>query len=248
VEALRDEARAALSRRRAATVDADRDLLSALTAARDPETGRGFTDEELVDNILTFVLAGHETTALLLTWALHLIANAPDVQRRLFEEARDASGGAPFTAGALERLVFHEQVLNETLRLYPPAPVVARQAVRDVELGPVQVKAGEVVTCFFYVLHRSELLWDQPAAFDPDRFAPERSEGRHRFSFIPFGGGPRVCIGARFAMNEAKTLLATFMRSFEVSPASNAPPLPKVRITLQPENGVILRLTPRGRA
>lgn len=245
VAAMRAEARQALERRRARGDEEGSDLLGALLAARDPESGRGLDDEDLVDNILSFLLAGHETTSILMTWALHLVAHAPDVQRRLAEEARAALGDGPVTADALERLPFHEQVLNETLRLFPPAPVAQRRALRNIDLGPVQVKRGDLVTCYFYVLHRSELLWDQPAAFDPDRFAPEHAQGRHRFSFMPFGGGPRVCIGARFAMNEAKTFLATFVRAFQVAPASDAQPLPVLRVTLRPENGVPLTVTPR---
>jgi cytochrome P450 len=160
-------------------------------------------------------------------------------------EAEAVLGDGPVTAEALDELVFHEQVLNEALRLFTPGPLLPRAAVRDVDLGPVQVKAGSDVFCNLYVLHRSPSLWADPAAFDPDRFSPERSAGRHRFAFIPFGAGPRVCIGARFAMLELKTFLATFVRAFTVEPASAVQPLPQFRLTTTPRGGMPLRIRPR---
>ncbi len=240
--AMREEARHALERRRADGQEGD--LLGALVAARDPETGAGLTDAELVDNILTFVGAGHETSTVALTWALGLIARAPAVQQRLADEAHAVLGAGPVTADAVDRLRFHEQVLNETLRLFTPTPFLLRQAHRDVDLGPVRVRAGTEVWCHLYVLHRSPLQWDAPAAFDPDRFSPERSRGRHRFGFIPFGAGPRICIGARFAMLEAKTMLATLTRAFHLAPAGPEP-LPAFRLTVRPAGGMWLTLAPR---
>jgi cytochrome P450 len=245
LRALRAQAREAVARRRSTELESG-DLLGALMAARDPENGRGLSDEQLVDNIITFIGAGHETTAVTLTWALYLIANAPGVQARLLDEARGAFGDGPATAEGLGALAFHDQVLNETLRLFTPGPLLPRTAARDVDLGPVQVKAGTEVFCNLYILHRSPRLWENPAAFDPDRFSPERSAGRHRFAFIPFGAGPRVCIGARFALMEAKAFLATYLRALAVEPASAAQPLPRFRLTTGPDGGMPLRITPRG--
>ena len=243
VEAMRAEAARALHRRR--SIDRDEgDLLGALLAARDPDTGEGLSEGELVDNILTFIGAGHETTAVTLTWALGLIARAPEVQARLLAEAREVLGDGPVTADSLDRLRFHEQVLDEALRLFTPGPFLLRQALRDVDLGPVAVKKGTEVWCYLYVLHRSPQLWDEPAAFDPDRFSPERSQGRHRFAFIPFGAGPRVCIGARFAMMEAKTMLATIVRACALKPTA-AQPLPTFRLTLRPKDGMALTISAR---
>ena len=156
---------------------------------------------------------------------------------------------SPVTADALDRLRFHEQVLNEALRLFPPAAFVVRQARHDVDLGPVSVREGTEVWCQVYVVHRSPRLWERPAAFDPDRFSPERSQGRHRFAFVPFGTGPRVCIGARFAMMEAKTLLATFVRAFALAPGTAAEPIPVLHLTMCPGEGMplqILRRAPAG--
>jgi cytochrome P450 len=244
VKALRDQAREAVKRRRMSELETG-DLLGAMLAARDPESGRGLSDQELIDNIVTFIGAGHETTAVTLTWTLYLIANAPVVQERLIEEARAVFGGGPITAEGLDQLRFHEQVLNESLRLFTPGPLILRTATRDVDLGPVQVKKGTEVFCNLYVLHRAPRLWENPAAFDPDRFAPERSVGRHRFAFVPFGGGPHVCIGARFAMMEAKTFLATYVRAFEIVPASGVLPLPRFRLTTGPDGGMPLLIRAR---
>jgi cytochrome P450 len=243
VSTMRAEARQALERRRRSSGD-HHDLLDAMLAARDPKTGEALSDEELVDNILTFIGAGHETTAVTLTWALGLIARAPDVQDRLLAEARAVLDDGPVTAQAIDQLVYHEQVLNETMRLFTPGPFVLRQATRDVELGPISVRKGTEVWCHLYVLHRSPHLWDQPAAFDPDRFSQERSRGRHRFAFIPFGAGPRVCIGASFAMMEAKTMLATLVRAIRFEPSGDQP-RPIFQVTLRPKGGMALNLRPR---
>jgi cytochrome P450 len=244
VKALRAQASEAVRRRRTSELETG-DLLGAMLAARDPETGQGLSDQELVDNIVTFIGAGHETTAVTLTWTLYLIANAPEVQERLLREARAVFGNGPIHADGLDRLPFHDQVLNESMRLFTPGPLILRTATRDVDLGPVQVKKGTEIFCNLYVLHRAPRLWENPAAFDPDRFAPERSEGRHRFAFVPFGGGPRVCIGARFAMMEAKSFLATYVRAFEFAPASEVQPLPRFRLTTGPAGGMPLLIRPR---
>jgi cytochrome P450 len=241
---LRKQAEEAVRRRRSTDLDSG-DLLGAMLAARDPETGAGLTDRQLVDNILTFIGAGHETTAVTLTWALYLIANTPEVQARLLAEAREVFGDGPVTAEGLSRLRFHEQVLDETMRLFTPGPFILRTATRDVDLGPVQVRAGTEIFCNLYILHRSPRFWDEPGAFDPDRFSPERSVGRHRFAFIPFGAGPRVCIGARFAIMEVKTFLATYLRAFALRPASAVQPLPRFRLTTGPDGGMPLLMRPR---
>ena len=248
VKAIRAQAAEAVERRRATELESG-DLLGAMLAAKDPETGRGLSDQELVDNIVTFIGAGHETTAVMLTWTLYLIANAPAVQSRLRAEAAAVFGDGPITADGLDQLGFHEQVLNESLRLFTPGPLILRTATRDVDLGSIRLKKGTEVFCNLYVLHRAPRLWGNPGAFDPDRFAPERSAGRHRFSFIPFGGGPRVCIGARFAMMEAKTFLATYLRAFAVAPASEVQPLPRFRLTTGPDGGMplLIQASPNGR-
>jgi cytochrome P450 len=242
---IRGMATASLQARRARGQLDSGDFLGGLIAARDPETGRGLTDQELVDNILTFIGAGYETTAVTLTWALYLIASAPEVQARLYEEAVQALGDRPISGEDLARLAFHDQVIKETMRLYPPVPVLPRRPTSDVDLGPVQVRTGEEVWCFPYITHRSPRLWERPETFDPDRFSPERSQDRHRFAFLPFGAGPRICIGAQFATMEMIAFLSTFVRRFTFEPAPGLAPLPRLRFTLRPDRPMRLIVRPR---
>jgi cytochrome P450 len=244
VRALREAADAALARRRASG-ELGQDLLGQMLKARDPETGEGLNDVELRDNIVTFIAAGHETTALALTWALYLIAGDEAAQERLAAEARAVAGDGPITAEHLERLPFHEQVLKESMRLYPPAVLLQRQAIRPVRVGENQLEIGSEVMCLIYVMHRSRRLWENPERFDPDRFSPERSEGRHRFAFMPFGGGPRICIGMKFAYMEAAAILAALVRRlrFELVPGQIV--TPRMRVTLRPEGGMPLLVRAR---
>ena len=226
--------------RRRASGEKQKDLLGLLLAARDPETGRGLSDDELRDNVVTFIGAGHETTALTLTFALYLIANAPEVQDRLVKEVRDVCGDRPIDAAVVDELVFHEQVIKEAMRLYPPVSIVDRMAVEDIDLGDVQVKKGDFAFNLIYVMHRHQMLWDHPERFDPDRFSEERSKGLHRFQFMPFGAGPRICIGMKFAYMEAVAMLATLLRELRFLPNAAHRVEPNIRITLRPEGGMPL--------
>jgi cytochrome P450 len=252
IATLRGAADAALARRRARHQHGGdlgdgfgEDLLGRMLAARDPETGRGLSDIELRDNIVTFIGAGHETTALALTWSLYLLAGDQGVQDRLAAEARAVAGEGPIGPGQVERLVLHEQVIKEAMRLYPPAVMLQRQAIRPVRVGEHQLEPGTEVMCLIYVMHRSRLLWERPDGFDPDRFAPERSEGRHRFAHMPFGAGPRICIGMRFAYLEAVAILAAVMRKARVALAPGHAALPRMRVTLRPDGGMPLLVTAR---
>ncbi|HEX5005843.1 MAG TPA: cytochrome P450 [Hyphomonadaceae bacterium] len=239
-EGLRKSAVSAIERRRAG--DAKRkDLLGLLLAARDPETSRGLSDIELRDNVVTFIGAGHETTALALTYALYLIANAPDVQERLVREVREVCGEKHIDAGMVEAMTFHEQVVKETMRLYPPVAIIDRMANADLELPDgVKVRKGDLAFALIYVMHRHKLLWDHPERFDPDRFSPERSEKHHRFQYIPFGAGPRICIGMKFAYMEAVAMLGTLVRALKFRPNPAHQVVPNIRITLRPEGGMPL--------
>jgi cytochrome P450 len=209
--------------------------------ARDPEAGQGLTDTELRDNIITFIGAGHETTSLALTWTLYLLAHAPEWQERLAAEARDVCGVGDVEAEHLPRLVQHEWVIKEAMRLYPPAPAMARTAAQDIELTNLSVQKGDQIILAIYPMHRHESLWDEPNRFDPERFSPERSKHHHRYQYIPFSGGPRICIGMRFAMMEAVTILAHLVRSAQVSQLPGFVPYPKTRITLRPDGGMRLK-------
>lgn len=234
----------AIARRRASG-ETRADLLGLLLAARDPETGAGLSDIELRDNVVTFIGAGHETTALALTYALYLIANHPETQARLLAEAREVCGEAPVDAGMVDRLAFHEQVIKEAMRLYPPVAIIDRAAVRDVTIGEAKFAKGDIAFVMIYVMHRHRKLWERPELFDPERFSPERSEGRHRFSYLPFGAGPRICIGMKFAYMEAVAILATLVRRLEFSSEPAHVVRPNVRITLRPEGGMPLRVSGR---
>ncbi|PTM57174.1 cytochrome P450 [Phreatobacter oligotrophus] len=221
------------------------DLLDALIAATDPEDGRAMTDAELADNLLTFVVAGHETTALALTWALWLIGHAPAVEARLLDEVERVVGAGPVEAAHIEGLAYTKQVIQEAMRLYPPAPIIPRIAAEDVTLGDRQLAKGTPVYIPVYAVHRHKLIWDHPAAFDPDRFAPEKARQLHRGAYLPFGAGPRICIGAAFAQIEAVAILATLIRSLRFVPLPGHRPMPTTRLTLRPEGGMPMRVERR---
>ncbi len=229
----------AINRRRASGAER-KDLLGLLLAARDPETHRGLSDIELRDNVVTFIGAGHETTALTLTFALYLIANTPDVQDRLLREVLDVCGDKPIDAMMVEDLVYTEQVIKEAMRLYPPVSIIDRVAMEDIDLGDAKVKKGDFAFNLIYVMHRHETLWDRPELFDPDRFAPDRAKALHRFQYMPFGAGPRICIGMKFAYMEAVAMLATLVRGLRFLPNADHKVEPNIRITLRPEGGMPL--------
>ena len=184
---------------------------------------------------------GHETTALTLAWALYLMAFAPDIQEAAAEEARRALGDRAATAADLGALPLTMRIVNETLRLYPPAAFLSRTAqARDTLCGR-QINPGDTVMMPIYALHRHHLLWDRPDAFDPDRFlsAPDR------YAFLPFGAGPRICIGASFALQEAVIILSTLLARFRFARVPGREPQPRMILTLRPEGGVWLTVTPR---
>jgi len=236
---LKQSAVNAIERRRASG-ETRNDLLGLLLAARDPETGRGLSEDELRDNVVTFIGAGHETTALALTFALYLIANAPEIQDRLVREAREVCGDSPIDAAMIDAMPFHEQVIKETMRLYPPVSIIDRVAAADIDFGDVHVKKGDFAFALIYIMHRHRRLWEQPERFDPDRFSEERAKGISRFQYMPFGAGPRICIGMKFAYMEAIAILATLVRRLRFLPNADHKVEPNIRITLRPEGGMPL--------
>ncbi|GEO99097.1 cytochrome P450 [Methylobacterium haplocladii] len=248
-----DIARARFRRRWTATLDgiiADRgsgrtgaaqDLLDLLGEARDPETGRAFAPEELRDQVATLILAGHETTALTLLWACTLLAQAPAIQEALSEEALNDPG----MGDLMKRLPLTRAVVDETLRLYPPAFVMARLSRGADTLAGHDIAAGTIVIIAPWLLHRHRLLWRAPDAFDPSRFLPG-AEAIPRFAYLPFGAGPRVCIGAQFALTEAVLALSRLVARFRLALAGDRPVLPAPVVTLQPDHAPAFRLTLRG--
>ncbi|HUJ02044.1 MAG TPA: cytochrome P450 [Rhizomicrobium sp.] len=221
------------------------DLLTLLLKARDPEGGAVFGDAEVLDNAMTFIFAGHETTANALTWTFYLLSQFPDWDGRVADEAASALGGRDAAAADMPSLETSRMVLEESMRLYPPAPFITRRAVAADELCGVAVTPGTNVTASPWVVHRHSLLWKDPDHFDPMRFAPGARERIHRFAYIPFGGGPRICIGMAFAMQEAMIILATVARRYRLALAPDQTVEPHARVTLRPKNGLRMRLTVR---
>ncbi len=218
------------------------DLLNRLVLARDPETQAAMDDEQLVDNLLTFYLAGHETTAKALTWTLYLLARSQEWTARLVDEIERVTQGAPIASAHIESLVLVRQVLRESMRLYPPAPMMSRQAAEDTELEGHPIARGMSVLIPIYAMHRHTRRWEDPDAFDPSRFAPGREAQIPRYQYMPFGAGPRVCIGMSFALIEATAMLATLLRGarFEMAPGTD--PVPLARVTLVPGGGMPMRV------
>jgi len=226
---------AANSRRSAGAGDVP-DLLDLLLEGEDPETGRSMSTAELRDNLLTFIVAGHETTALTLAWAFYLCAFDQDVQDKARAEAQSALQGRTATAADLPNLPYCRMIIDEALRLYPPAALVSRTAQAPDTLAGREVKKGDTVMIPIYALHRNALLWDDPDAFRPERFA----EKPQRYAYLPFGDGPRICIGASFALQEAVIILATLLAKRRFSPVQGKTPDPVMILTLRPEGGVWL--------
>lgn len=241
---LRGETARTIARRRARG-EPGRDLLGTLLEARDPETGLGLSEDGLIDNLLTFVAAGHETTALALAWTLRLIADRPEVEARMLAEIAGLGASLAENPDGVERLTYTRQVLMEAMRLYPPAPLIVRRTVREVRLGETRIPAGESVHVPVYAVHRNRGLWDRPDAFDPDRFAPALHAARDRYAYLPFGAGPRVCIGMGLAITESLILLATLLPAFRFVPDRAEMPEAQFRVTLRPRGGMPMRVVPR---
>lgn len=220
------------------------DLLSMLLSARDEDTGEHMTDRQLRDEVMTILLAGHETTALALSWTYFLLAGRQDVEERLAHEAGQVIAGRPGFADT-ERLVYTRMVLQEALRLYPPAWGVSRVAVADDQIAGYRLPAGSIVYVVPFVLHRRPHLWPEPERFDPERFSAGEIAKRERFAYLPFGGGPRQCIGQQFAMVEALLTLAMVSRRYQVQLVPGQVITPRPLITLRPAPGIRARLIAR---
>ncbi|MDT5059253.1 MAG: hypothetical protein QOF66_7619, partial [Mycobacterium sp.] len=190
-------------------------LVHALIAATDPATGVALSDEEIRDELIVFMLAGHDTTSTMLSYAFWALGHHLDVQDKVRAEVADI-GDRELTPADLPRLGYTVQVLQEALRLCPPAPALGRTAMRDIDVDGYRVRAGTLVVAGIYAVHRDPALWDNPLVFDPDRFSPQNCAGRDRWQYLPFGGGPRSCIGDHFAMLEAALALATIIRRIEI--------------------------------
>jgi len=231
-------------RRGKASTEAPRDLFDLLSTARDPETGAPFSAENLVDQVATLIAAGHETTGVALFWSIWLVAAAPAVQERLAAEGETLDLGPDNAAELLPKLVYTRAVVQEALRLYPPAFTLVRQARHADKANGTPVPAGGIVFISPWVLHRHRRLWSQPEVFDPTRFLPG-APLPDRFAYLPFGIGPRVCIGAQFALTEATLVLAAMIKAFRIERADDEPVMPVGIVTTQPGHSPLFQLRPR---
>jgi cytochrome P450 len=202
------------------------------------------TDQQLRDELMTIMLAGHETTALALTWTWYLLAQHPDVDARLREELRRELGGRPPAVGDLPRLQYTESVITEAMRLYPPIPIISRQAIAACELGGFSVPAGTPVSFAQWSVHRDARFYDHPNDFRPERWAGGLAKRLPRFAYFPFAGGPRMCIGNMFAMMEASIVLATIAQRYRPSVVPGHPVVPLPSLTLRPKFGMRMVLQP----
>jgi cytochrome P450 len=232
------------ARRQAGVAPSGEDLLDYMLAAEDPKTGRRMSPTDLLHNMQFFIVAGHETTALALSWALYLLSESPEIQTRAREQARDVLGPRAAGADDLDQMPLIRAILDETMRLYPPVGLLARNVVEPDQIYDREIRPRETVFLNVYGLHRHTLYWDDPGRFDPDRFAPGVS--RDRYLHLPFGAGPRVCVGANFAMMQAEIILATLLARFDFAPAGPRP-TPIMHMTIRPDPGVTLKVTPLDR-
>jgi cytochrome P450 len=219
-----------------------RDLFDLLRAARDPETGGGFSPEQLRDQVATLILAGHETTAVTLFWALIMLAEAPREQDWLAEEAAAITMEPETAYATAATLTRTRAVVNETLRLFPAAFTIVREAIAADRIGELVLPPRTLVMIAPWVLHRHHALWQEPDLFRPERFMPDQPAPA-RFAFMPFGAGPRICVGAQFAMTEAVLVLATLIGRFRISRVDARPVLPVGIVTTQPNHPAAIRLT-----
>lgn len=220
------------------------DLLSMLLSAQD-EDGSGMTDEQLRDEAVTIIMAGHETTAIALSWTWYLLSQHPDVEVRLVEELQGVLGRRAPTAADLPRLAYAESIFLEAMRLYPPLWGLTRIAVRDCEIGGYLVKAGSRLAVSQWVMHRDPRYFDAPDAFRPERWADGLEKRLPRFVYFPFGGGPRLCVGKAFAMMEGVLLLARIAQQFRLTLAPGHTVTPWPSLTLRPKGGLPMRLARR---
>ncbi|QOV87841.1 cytochrome P450 [Humisphaera borealis] len=218
------------------------DLLSMLLAARDEQTGEGMSRTLLRDEAVTILIAGHETTAIALTWALYLVAKHPAAREALEAELDRVLAGRTPTVDDLPNLKYTRAAIEEAMRLYPPAWMIGRAAIKDDTFGPYTVRGGEFVLVSPFVTHRNAKLWDHVSDFDPGRFIDGRSDALPKFAYLPFGGGLRFCVGATFAMMEATLMLATIAQQVRIEPTEDPPVTPWAMITLRPRHGVMATL------
>jgi cytochrome P450 len=224
------------------------DLLSTLLAATDEDSGIRMSDRQLHEEMMTLFLAGHETTAMALTWTWYLLSQHPEVEERLVREVSRVLGGRAPTVADLPELPYTEMVVREAMRLFPPAASFAREPIEDVHIGGYKVPKGSLVTVNTYALHHDPRFFDEPERFNPERFSAGWEERIPRYAFLPFGGGPRVCIGNGFAMMEARLILATIVQRCQLSLEPGQEIVPMQLVTVRPKHGIKMRMAVREHA
>jgi cytochrome P450 len=234
-----------LAARERAGATGPKDLLGRLIAARDEETGGGMTSQEVRNQVITIFMAGHETTALALTWTWYLLSQHPEAEAKLHAELDRVLGGRTPRHEDIAKLAYTRMVIDEAMRLYPPAHTLSREAVKEDEVLGHRIPAGSTIIIAPWLLHRNPKLWERPERFEPERFAPERAGQRHRFAYIPFGAGPRICIGAAFAIAEAILILATLAQRHRLRLKPGFPVEPQGLITLRARHGMRMILERR---
>lgn len=221
------------------------DLVSLLISATDPKTGEGLSKREQRDNLIGFFIAGHETTALTLTWALYLVGSHKETAARIRQEVETVCGQGDVKYDDMAALTFTQAVIDETMRLYPPAPMLNRECHEETEILGRKIELGDTFLLCNYVMHRTERLWDDPLVFDPDRFLKNPALKAKGSPYMPFGAGPRICVGAAFATMEAVMALATLVRDYDIEIPEDCYPRPFMTVTLRPEGGVPAKLIKR---
>jgi cytochrome P450 len=226
-------------------INESNDLISLLIAAVDADTGERMTDQQLRDEVITLFLAGHETTANALSWTWYLLSKYPEIERKLYAELEQVLCGHVPTLTDLPKLKYTRMVINESIRLYPPAWLISRTAREDDTVDGVRIPAGSIAFLSPYVTHRHPDFWENPEGFDPERFSRLKSDGRPDFAYFPFGGGPRLCIGNNFALMEAQLVMATLVQHYRVELVPGHPIEFQPSITLRPRHGILTWLRPR---
>ncbi len=220
------------------------DLLSSMMLARDSQGGGAMTDEQLRNQVMTLMLAGYDTTASALSWTWYLLSQDTEVGNRLRREVQPYLGGRSPLYGDLERLPYTRNVLSESLRMYPPAWTLGRRAIGEDEIGGYYVAPGTVIAVCIYAIHRHRDFWERPEEFDPERFSEQRSAGRHKFAYIPFGAGPRQCIGNSFGLMEASLIIANVAQHFDLQLVPGTTVSPQAVFVLRPARDLMMSLHP----
>jgi cytochrome P450 len=233
-----------LEQRRKSTEEHD-DLLALLMQARDEESGQGMSDQQLRDEIMTLLVAGHETAANALAWCWYLLAQNPESEQKLQQEVDTVLGGRQVTVADLAQLPYTRMVFEEAMRLYPPVWIIMRKALQEDSLGGNKIAANTYILWSTYAIHRHPDFWEEPEKFEPERFSVERSAGRPRHVYIPFSHGPRLCIGNTFAMTEAQLIIAAIAQRYRLKLVPDQKIEPQTLMTLRPKYGIQVYIEPR---